>query len=208
MRALLLVDLQKDFMPGGALGVAGGDQVVPIANSLMPLFTFVVATQDWHPADHGSFASNHPGKHIGDMVDLDGVPQVLWPDHCVQDSEGAKLHPALNPNGIDDVIRKGTYREVDSYSAFYDNARKRETRLDALLKEKLVDEIVIMGLATDYCVRYTCHDALGLGYAVTVVEDGCRAVNLAPDDGRRAIIEVAEAGVAVVRSSSLLAAAP
>jgi nicotinamidase/pyrazinamidase len=207
MRALLLIDIQNDFMPGGSLAVPDGDAVVPVANALMPKFALVVATQDWHPADHGSFAINHPGNVPGDVIELGGVPQVLWPSHCVQDTPGAAFHPGLNVVDIDEVFRKGTHPEVDSYSGFFDNNRSHETGLDEFLKARAVDEIVVAGLATDYCVRATCLDGADLGYAVTLVEDGCRAVNLGPDDGNLAIQQMRNAGVAVARSSELLATA-
>jgi nicotinamidase/pyrazinamidase len=207
MRALLVVDLQNDFMPGGSLAVADGDAVVPVANALMPAFTLVVATQDWHPTDHGSFAVNHPGTQPGDVVDLGGVDQVLWPAHCVQGTKGAEFHSDVRVVDLDEIVHKGTDAGIDSYSAFYDNARKKETRLDALLKSRDVDEIVVMGLATDYCVLSTCLDGLELGYAVTVVRDGCRAVDLAAGDGERALFELEEAGVAVTDSAVVLAAA-
>ncbi|HEY3318445.1 MAG TPA: bifunctional nicotinamidase/pyrazinamidase [Coriobacteriia bacterium] len=207
MRALLLIDIQNDFMPGGALAVPDGDAVVPVADALMPKFSLVIATQDWHPADHGSFAVNHPGNVPGDIIELGGVPQVLWPAHCVQDTPGASFHPDLDVAGIDDVVRKGTDPAVDSYSGFFDNARRHATGLDEYLKARDVDELVVAGLATDYCVRATCLDGVDLGYAVTLVEDGCRAVNLAPDDGELAIEQMRLAGVAIARSSDILASA-
>jgi nicotinamidase/pyrazinamidase len=207
MRALLLIDLQNDFMPGGSLAVRGGDEVVPVANALMPRFTLVVATQDWHPADHRSFAANNPGTAPGDLVELDGVPQVMWPPHCVQDTDGAGFHPDLRVVDIDHVTRKGTDPAVDSYSGFFDNARRHATGLDAFLKDRDVDEIVVMGLATDYCVRATCLDGAELGYAVTLVEDGCRAVDLAAGDGDLAIAQMAAAGVALAGSVDILTTA-
>jgi nicotinamidase/pyrazinamidase len=152
VRSLLLVDLQNDFMPGGALAVADGDAVVGVANALMPRFSLVVASQDWHPADHGSFASAHPGGKPGDVVDLAGVEQVLWPDHCVQDAPGASFHSGLDVAGIDRVVRKGTDPAVDSYSAFFDNDRRRDTGLAAFLEKSGAEELVVLGLATDYCV--------------------------------------------------------
>jgi nicotinamidase/pyrazinamidase len=206
MRALLLIDLQNDFMPGGALAVAEGDRVVPVANALMPAFTLVVATQDWHPADHGSFAVNHPGTVPGQVIDLGGIPQVLWPAHCVQNTRGAEFHDDLRVLDVDHVVRKGADPAVDSYSAFFDNARRTDTGLDAFLKGRDVDELVVMGLATDYCVRASCLDGNSLGYAVTLVEDGCRAVDLAPGDGAEAIRAMREAGVAVTDSAAVLAA--
>lgn len=207
MRALLLVDIQNDFMPTGALPVADGDAVVSVADALIRKYSLVVATQDWHPADHGSFAVNHPGTKPGDVIELAGVPQVLWPAHCVQGTPGAGFHPDLRVVDIDHVVRKGTDPEVDSYSGFFDNARRNATGLDALLKARTVDEIVIAGLATDYCVQFTALDALSLGYAVTVVADGCRAVDLAPGDGEKAFGLMRAAGVAVADSADILAVA-
>jgi nicotinamidase/pyrazinamidase len=203
MRALILVDIQNDFMPFGALPVADGDAVVAVANGLAERFSLVVATQDWHPADHGSFASMHDGLHPGDIVDLGGVEQVLWPDHCVQNTPGASFHSALNVAAIDYVVRKGTERDVDSYSGFYDNDRRRDTGLGEYLMSRGVDEVVICGLATDYCVKYTVLDAVGMGFGVTVIEDGCRAVDLQAGDGDRALVDMHSAGARVLESSEL-----
>lgn len=203
VRALLLVDLQNDFMPFGALPVAGGDAVVPVANALIPRFSLVVASQDWHPADHGSFASAHPGTLPGDVVDLCGVSQVLWPDHCVQDMPGASFHSGLDIGGVDHVVRKGADPAVDSYSAFFDNDRRRDTGLAAYLEERGAEELVIMGLATDYCVRATVLDACGLEFGVTVIEDGCRGVDVTPGDSERAFAEMRSAGARVIRAAEL-----
>lgn len=203
MRALILVDIQNDFMPFGALPVAGGDQVVAVANSIAARFSLVVATQDWHPADHGSFASTHPGLKPGDMVDLGGVEQVLWPDHCVQGTPGASFHSALDVAAIDHVVRKGTDPSVDSYSGFFDNDRRLDTGLGEYLMSRGVDELVVCGLATEYCVKYTVLDAVGMGFGVTVVEDGCRAVELQSGDGDRALLEMHGAGAKVIESSEL-----
>lgn len=200
MRALILVDVQNDFMPFGSLPVAEGDEVVSVANRLMPVFGLVVATQDWHPRGHASFASSLPGHAPGDVVDLDGEQQVLWPDHCVQGSPGASFHSALDVADIRAVVRKGSDPRVDSYSGFFDNRRLRDTGLAALLRERGVDDLVLMGLATDYCVLFTALDARELGFGVTVVADGCRAVDLAPGDGARALARMADAGCAVVES--------
>lgn len=194
MKALVLVDIQNDFMPFGALPVAEGDAVVAVANRLMPRFSLVVATQDWHPADHGSFASSHPGKSPGDVVELAGVEQVLWADHCVQGMPGASFHSALEVAGIDHVVRKGADPDVDSYSAFFDNAHEAATGLGDLLSRNAVDEIVVLGLATDYCVKATVLDAIGLGFGVTVVTDGCRAVDVMPGDSERAFAEMRAEG--------------
>jgi nicotinamidase/pyrazinamidase len=200
MRALVLVDIQNDFCPGGALAVRDGDAVVAVANMLIPRFSLVVATQDWHPAGHGSFASSHPGTAPGDVIDLGGVPQVLWPDHCVQGTAGASFHSALDVAGFDHVVRKGTDVGIDSYSAFYDNGHLKDTGLAAFLEQRCAEELVIMGLATDYCVKFSVLDALGLGFGVTVISDGCRAVELAEGDGERAFAEMRSAGARVLAS--------
>jgi nicotinamidase/pyrazinamidase len=200
MKALILVDIQNDFCPGGALAVPDGDAVVPIANRMMKQFPLVVATQDFHPRAHRSFAANHPGKEAYDLVDLEGVPQVLWPVHCVQGSSGAEFHPKLDLAGVNAVFTKGTDVSIDSYSAFFDNAHRRETGLGAYLRENGVDEIYIVGPATDYCVKFTALDALELGLRVTVVEDGCRGVELAPGDIEAAKIEMRAAGVRFISS--------
>lgn len=198
MEALVVVDLQNDFMPFGALPVTQGDMAVPIANALMPRYEFVVATQDWHPPDHGSFASNYPGRSPGDVVELGGIDQVLWPDHCVQQTPGASFHSGLDVAHIDHVIRKGTDPSIDSYSGFFDNRHLKETGLEALLRERGVDAIVIVGLATDYCVKYTALDGRQLGFEVRIVVEGVHAVNVALGDGARAIEEMREAGCEIV----------
>jgi len=192
-------------MPFGALPVAQGDAVVPVANRVMPVFGLVVATQDWHPADHASFASSHSGRAPGEVVLLGGTEQVLWPDHCVQNSPGASFHSGLDVAGIGHVVRKGVDREVDSYSGFFDNDHRRETGLRALLKARGVDKIVVCGLATDYCVKYTALDARALGLEVVVVTDGCRAVDVEPGDGERALAEMRSAGCTLVASGDLVA---
>ncbi|MRS11799.1 MAG: bifunctional nicotinamidase/pyrazinamidase [Actinobacteria bacterium] len=198
MRALLLVDIQNDFCPGGALAVPDGDAVVAVANALIPRFSLVVATQDWHPAGHGSFASAHEGRAPGEVVELGGVQQVLWPDHCVQNSAGASLHSGLDVAGIDRVTRKGTDPGIDSYSAFFDNDHAKDTGLAAFLEERCATDLVVLGLATDYCVKFTVLDAAGLGFGVTVIADGCRAVDLSEGDGERAFAEMRSAGARIV----------
>ncbi len=203
MRALLLVDLQNDFLPGGALPVAEGDQVIPIANRLLPLFELVVATQDWHPPDHGSFAVNHPGCHPGEVIELDGLAQVLWPVHCVQYSSGAVFAPTLDMARISHVIQKGTDPQIDSYSGFFDNGHRRMTGLAELLHAHGVDALYILGLATDYCVKYTALDARQLGFITYLVLDGCRGVNLHPGDVDRAINEMQQHGVTLVCSDEV-----
>ncbi|MCP3963841.1 MAG: bifunctional nicotinamidase/pyrazinamidase [bacterium] len=204
MKALLLVDLQNDFLPGGALAVPSGDDVIPVANLLMLHFDRVVATQDWHPADHGSFAANHPGREQGDLIELGGQPQVLWPVHCVQGSPGAELAPDLERPKIERVFFKGIDREVDSYSAFFDNAASRSTGLGEYLRRSGIGEIFIMGLATDYCVQFSALDAVQLGFATSVIEDGCRGVDLTPGDSERAVEAMHRSGVEIISSGEVL----
>lgn len=206
-KALILVDIQNDFLPGGALAVAEGDAVVPVANRLQPAFDLIVATQDWHPPDHGSFASNHPGSEPGQLSELGGLPQVLWPDHCVQGSRGAELHRDLDVSRLVHVFRKGTDAEIDSYSGFFDNGQRKATGLGDYLRERNVTDVYVMGLATDYCVKWTALDAIQLGFRTHLVEDGSRGVELKPGDVAAALDEVRRAGGEIVRSSDILAAA-
>src|SRR5688572_23285646 len=166
--ALILVDLQNDFIPGGALAVPRGDEVIPTANRLAAKFDLVVATQDWHPAGHHSFAAAHPGKKVGDVVDLHGLPQVLWPVHCVQDTRGAAFAPGLDVSRIDHVVRKGTDPDIDSYSGFFDNGHRKATGLHEYLTRRGVRHAYVMGIATDYCVKFTVLDARQLGLDVTL----------------------------------------
>ena len=164
MKALIIGDVQNDFCPGGALPVPGGDQVVEVINRMQPKFELVVAIQDWHPADHGSFAANHPGRSPGEQIELAGLPQILWPVHCVQGTPGAELHPGLDRSRIARVFRKGTDPSVDSYSGFFDNGRRSSTGLGEYLKDQGVTDVYICGLATDYCVKATAMDAANLGF--------------------------------------------
>ena len=203
MKALIVVDVQNDFLPAGALPVPEGDRVVPVANRLMERFDLVVAAQDWHPADHGSFAAIHPDRKPGEVVELEGLEQILWPIHCVQGTAGAELHPDLNRAGITRVFRKGTDRNVDSYSGFFDNGHRKATGLGDYLHEQGVTGVYVCGLATDYCVKATALDALELRFATCLVEDACRGVDLSPGDVERAIVQVTEAGVRVVRSTQI-----
>lgn len=208
MKALILVDIQNDFLPGGALAVPHGDEVIPVANRLQPCFELLIATKDWHPPDHGSFAANHPGHEPGEVVELDGLDQILWPVHCVQDTEGAELAAALETEWIDEYFYKGTDPRVDSYSTFFDNAARRSTGLAEYLHGAGVDEVVILGLATDYCVKFSALDAAHFGLRTTVVADGCRGVDLAPGNSERAFEEMRAAGVEVVESPELLESLP
>ncbi|MFO0723839.1 MAG: bifunctional nicotinamidase/pyrazinamidase [Myxococcota bacterium] len=200
MRALLLIDLQHDFLPGGALAVPRGDEVIAVANRVMPKFSLVVATQDWHPLHHQSFAAEHKGRKVGELIQLHGLPQILWPVHCVQRTFGAALATGLDIRRIDQVFTKGTDPAIDSYSGFFDNGHRQATGLGVALQKRGVDEVFVMGLATDYCVKFTVLDAIGLGLKVRLIEDGCRAVNLAPGDDTRAIQEMTQRGAQVLQS--------
>lgn len=201
--ALILVDIQNDFLPGGALAVPDGRSVVPVANRLIPRFELVIATQDWHPANHGSFASQHAGHDIGEVIDFNGLQQVLWPDHCVQTTSGAEFSEELNTAGIHRVFHKGTDTAVDSYSGFFDNGRRNSTGLGDFLRGEGVQRVFVLGLATDYCVKYTALDARDTGLETVLVEDGCRGVELSPGDCERAITELRNAGVSVIPSSDI-----
>ena len=203
MRALVLVDLQYDFMPGGALAVADGDETVPIAAKLTPRFDIVVATQDWHPKDHKSFAVNNPGKQVGELGELGGLPQVMWPAHCVQGTHGAELHESLERSKITAVFRKGIDAGIDSYSGFFDNGHKKATGLGDWLKQKRVDKLYVLGLATDYCVKFTCLDGRQQGFDVWLIEDGCRGVNLQAGDSDKAIAEMRDAGATIITSGAI-----
>lgn len=202
MRALILVDIQNDFMPTGALPVPNGHEVVPVANKLMPKFDLVVATQDWHPETHGSFAKHH-GKQPGEVIDLNGLQQVLWPHHCVQGTKGAEFVKELDASKIDAVFQKGTDPGIDSYSGFHDNGHRKATGLGDYLRMKGADEVYVLGVATDYCVRFTALDAVREGFKTRLIEDGSRGVNLQPDDSAKAIEEMKAAGVKVMRSAEV-----
>ena len=195
MNALIVVDLQNDFCPGGALPVPEGDRIVAVINQLQRRFDLVVATQDWHPANHGSFAANHAGKKPGDTIELAGRPQVLWPTHCVQDTPGAEFHPQFDTSRIARVFRKGVDSDVDSYSGFFDNGRRKSTGLGEYLKEQGVDSVYVCGLATDYCVKFTALDAVQLGFETFLIADACRGVNLKPGDVTHAVEEMLANGV-------------
>lgn len=202
--ALILVDLQNDFFPGGSLGVPGAHAIFPLANTLQTHFDTVIATKDWHPKNHGSFASNHPGHKLYDIVDLDGIPQVLWPDHCVQGSSGSEFHPELQTERIKKVIYKGTDPSIDSYSTFFDNAHRKSTDLDPYLSDYEIENIYLMGLATDYCVLYSALDAVKLGYNCYVIIDGCFGINKNPGDIEKAIDLMKQAGAHIIDSQTIL----
>ena len=202
--ALIIVDVQYDFLPGGALAVPHADEVVPVISALLRRFDLAVATQDWHPPEHASFASQHPGKRPGDLIVLDGLDQVLWPDHCVQGSRGAELVAELDATRFARVFRKGEDPRVDSYSGFFDNAERHATGLEAFLRERGVTSVVVAGLATDYCVAWTAQDARRLGFDTTLVLDGCRGVELQPGDVDRALARLRQAGVRVATGAEVL----
>lgn len=177
MRAFLLIDLQNDFMPSGTLPVADGDAVIAPVNARMDDYPLIVATQDWHPAGHESFASAHPGQSPFASIDLHGLPQTLWPDHCIAGSTGAALHPALDTRRIAAIFRKGMNKHIDSYSAFHDNGHRYDTRLATYLHAHGVTDIDIAGLAADYCVYYSIVDALAAGFRVRLLEEATRAID-------------------------------
>jgi nicotinamidase/pyrazinamidase len=204
MRCLILVDIQNDFLPGGALAVPDGDKVVPVANRLLAVFPLAVATQDWHPANHGSFAANHPGKKVFEQLDLNGLRQTLWPVHCVQGTPAAELAPGLHRERIARIFPKGTDAGIDSYSGLFDNGHRKSTGLGEWLKARGVAEVFVCGLATDYCVKFTALDAAQMGFKTHFIEDASRGVNLHPDDAKNAIAEMARAGIMLVRSPELL----
>ncbi len=203
MRALILVDIQNDFLPGGALGVPRGGEVVPVANRVQPRFGLVVATQDWHPPGHGSFASTRPGRKPGELAELGGLPQVLWPDHCVQGTTGAAFAPGLETNQVEAIIRKGTDPGIDSYSGFFDNGHRKSTGLGDYLRGRGATDLYVLGLATDYCVKFTALDAVRLGFRTFLVQDGSRGVELRAGDVARALDEARHGGVEVVQSSDV-----
>ena len=203
MNALILIDLQNDFCPGGALAVAKGDEVVTVANQLIDQFELVVATQDWHPVNHKSFASQNAGINVGDSFELNGLPQIAWPDHCVQNTRGAEFSSELRSDSLNHIFPKGTDPEIDSYSGFFDNGHRQATGLGEFLKSKGVTNVFFMGLATDYCVKFTALDAIQLGFQTHLILDGCRGVELNPGDIDSAIAEMKQAGAAIVDSSEI-----
>ena len=177
MKALIIVDVQNDFLPGGALAVAQGDEIIPLINKLQSQYDIVVATQDWHPKDHKSFASQHTGNNAFEVIDLKGLEQTLWPDHCIQSSQGADFSSALDQHRIEAVFRKGMDRFIDSYSGFFDNGQRKNTGLDGYLKDRNVSEVHICGLAADFCVYFTAIDALSLGYKTAIISKATKAID-------------------------------
>jgi len=204
-KALLVVDVQNDFCKGGALEVKNGNEVIPVINKLVSsgYFDLIVATQDWHPKDHKSFASNHKNKNVYDTIRLNGIEQVLWPDHCVQRHKGSKFHQELNLGKNYRVFKKGSNPEIDSYSGFYDNDHRSSTGLGEFLKKKNIDEIYVTGLATDYCVKFTALDSIKEGFNTFVIKDATRGVNMDKDDSKRAFKEMRTEGVKLITSRSI-----
>lgn len=203
MKALIIVDVQNDFLPGGSLAVPKGNEVVPVINSLIPAFDQVIATQDFHPAGHGSFASSHTGHKPGEVIDLNGLDQILWPDHCVQGTPGTDFSKDLQLPERTKIFQKGTDSGIDSYSGFFDNGHRKSTGLADYLRGQGINELFITGLAADYCVKFTVLDALKEGFDTTLITDATRGVNLSADDTQKALQEMKNAG-AKLRSSAAL----
>lgn len=205
MKALIVVDIQNDFCEGGSLAVENAHKIIPVANKVIDFFnknhSLVVATKDWHPANHKSFAKNS-SRTIGEVGILNNLPQVWWPEHCIENTYGSNFHPDLKK--IENIIYKGTDSEIDSYSGFFDNGKLKNTELLTLLKNNHISEVFILGLATDYCVKHTVLDALELGFKVNVIEDGCKGVNLLPNDSENAIREMKEKGANIIKSDDLI----
>lgn len=204
MKALLLIDVQNDFVPGGALAVPEGDQILPLLNHLQLHFDLVVATQDWHPATHKSFAVNHAGRQPFEQIDLHGLPQMLWPAHCVQGTPGAELHPELATNQIEAIFRKGTNPEIDSYSGLYDNGHRKATGLADYLRGRGIREVYVAGLAADYCVYFTAKDALAEGFATFLIEDATRPISAAGFEQAKADLQ--SLGGKIIQSTTVFGA--
>jgi nicotinamidase/pyrazinamidase len=202
MKALLLIDIQNDFLPGGALAVPKGDEIIQIVNALQPKFDLIVATQDWHPKDHKSFASQHKGKNVFEVIDLDGLQQVLWPDHCIQGTPGAEFSDKLEMNKVEAIFRKGTDSHIDSYSGFYDNGHRKTTGLAHYFRGKNVTEVYIAGLAADYCVYYSVKDSLHEGFKTFFIEDATRAINAEALEKTKK--NITDKGGKIINSNSLL----
>lgn len=201
MRTLILVDVQNDFMPNGRLAVPQADRIIPVINRIQEHFDLIVATQDWHPKNHKSFASNHRDKKPFDIIDLNGTEQILWPDHCVQGSSGAEFHPDLQTNKIAAVFRKGMNPEIDSYSGFFDNNRKISTGLSGYLKEKGVTDVHFCGLATDICVFHTVRDSIGEGFSAILIEDASQPLDATDFAVKRT--ELIQLGVRIISSNDM-----
>lgn len=203
MKALIVVDVQNDFLPGGALGVHDGDKILPVIQQLMQQdFDVIVSSRDWHPKDHCSFAVTH-GKMPGEHIKLFGLEQILWPVHCVQSSPGAEFSASLDTSKFEKEFHKGTDKNIDSYSTFFDNGHRKSTGLETYLRAKGIKDIYIAGLTTEYCVKYSALDARKLGFNVYIIEDACKPVDLEKGDGARALKEMRAAGAHIISSSDI-----
>ncbi len=202
MKALIIVDIQDDFLPGGSLEVPTGNDIVPLVNKLQEQFPLVVATQDWHPEGHGSFASSHEGKEVFEKTTLGGVEQILWPDHCVQGTKGAEFSAELNTTRIEGFFRKGTDAGIDSYSGFFDNGKKKSTGLAGYLKEKGVTDVYICGLAGDVCVAFTTFDAIELNFKTFLITDATRPIDKA--EFQKIINDINSKGGITIDSSEII----
>ena len=203
MKALLVIDLQNDFLPDGSLAVPQAGELIPIINPLMKHYDLTVATQDWHPENHGSFVTNHSGKKVGDLIDLDGLPQVLWPVHCVQNSKGANFAPDLETRNFSAIFQKGLDPQIDSYSGFYDNGHRQSTGLADFFHRKQISEVHLCGVATDYCVKFSALDSLREGFKTVLLTDACRGVELNNGDIAKALEEIKNAGGQLKTSSEI-----
>ena len=203
MTALIIVDMQKDFMSGGALPVPGADGIIPTINQLIEKFSLVLATKDWHPPDHMSFAVSHPRKKVGDVVTIQGVSQILWPVHCVRDTEGSEFVSGLHTDKVTSVFLKGTDKWIDSYSTFFDNARKKSTGLTDYLLSRDIKRVYLAGVAFEYCVLYSALDTADLGFETFVVLDACRGINLHPKDEEMALAAMSAKGVHLITSEEI-----
>lgn len=201
MKALIIIDMQNDFLSGGSLAVPDGEEIVAIVNSMQQYFDLVVATQDWHPSTHKSFASNNPGKKTYDEIELNGLPQILWPDHCVQGTNGAMFTPLVNMNRVEAIFRKGTDMDIDSYSGFYDNGHRKSTGLSDYLRGKLITRVYFAGLAGDFCVYFSALDALAEGFDTYLMEDAVRSID--PEKFKQAKAEIASRGGRIINSNDV-----
>ena len=201
MKALIIIDMQNDFLSGGSLAVPDGEEIVAIVNSMQQYFDLVVATQDWHPSTHKSFASNNPGKKTYEEIELNGLPQILWPDHCVQGTNGAMFTPLVNMNRVEAIFRKGTDMDIDSYSCFYDNGHRKSTGLGDYLRGKLITRVYFAGLAGDYCVYFSALDALIEGFDTYLMEDAVRSID--PEKFKQAKAEIVALGGKIINSNDV-----
>lgn len=204
MNALLITDLQNDFLPGGSLPVSGGEEIVPLVNEIVHYpFDLIVAVKDWHSSDHGSFVNNHEGKSVGDQINLGGLNQILWPSHCVQGTRGSEFAAGWDLTEVDKIFYKGINPLIDSYSGFFDNGHRQSTGLDVYLTDKGIKKIFIVGFALEYCVKYSAFDALQLGFEVYVIVDVCRGLNLVFAEVQQALLQMQKGGAILISIKDL-----